>query len=273
MQMNNSSSIEKNRLADALRKIPPEVWCRIVKNGPEWYELEPLRHKFSGGAFSVFMLAIGLNAYQLKGRAEMNYFPQLNECLNGCDSMPQIEILYDYLASFYKKERLHAAKIERLARFLRSNLAERLWPQSSQEIASSIDRIWHSLGNIMGQKLHEKTICFAMKCLGISLMMGGENNFDFDAIPIPVDSRVCKFTNKLGLDFGEKSRPIQCYWGDILSSLQSTLPQINMIHLDSLIWQIAHLNEKELRSYFEDLDIDENICSILQYYVTILCFG
>lgn len=257
MRMNNFPAIKKSQLVDALRKIPPDAWYQIIKKGPEWYELEPLRNKFSDGAFSVFMLALGLNSYQLKGRAEMNYFPQLNECLKECSSIPRIEILHDLLATFYKKERLHSAKVERLARFLRSSLAERLWTQSSQEIASSIDHIWHSFANVMCQKLHEKTICFAMKCLGISLMMNGEHSFDFDAIPIPVDSRVSKFTNSLGLDFGERIRPIQCYWGGVLSSLRQTLPQINMIQLDSLLWQIAHLDEEELLSYFKGLGIGD----------------
>lgn len=261
MGINNPPSIQK-QLADALRKIPQEVWYQIVKKSPEWHELEPLRPKFSHGAFSVFMLAVGLNAYQLKGRAELNYFPQLYECLKGLDSVSRIEILHEYLAPFYKKERLNAAKVERLTRFLRSPLAQQLWTSSTQEIASSISPLWHTLGRVMCQKLHEKTICFAMKCLGVSLMMANKNNFDFQNIPIPVDSRICKFSNSLGIGFGEKSRPIQRFWKDVLASLQSTLPQINMIHLDSLLWQIAHLNEDELWSYFEDLSIN-NIGSLI----------
>ena len=263
MRMNNSPSIKKNQLADALCRIPQEVWYQIVKKGPEWYELEPLRYKFSDGAFSVFMLAIGLNAYQLKGSAELHYFPQLNECLTSCDSVPRLGILYESLAPFYKKERLNAVKIERLARFLQSPLAHQLWMQSPKEIASSINSLWHSLGNVMRQKLNEKTICFSMKCLGVSLMMASENNFDFRNVPIPVDSRISKFTNSLGIDIGEKIYAIQCFWEELLSLLRSTLPKINMIHLDSLIWQIAHLSEHELRSYFEDLGIDESIYRIL----------
>ena len=87
-------------------------------------------------------------------------------------------------------------------------------------------------------------------------MMANENSFDFQNIPIPVDSRVSKFTNSLGLDYGEKNRPIQCFWGDILSRLRPMWPQISMIHLDSLIWQIAHHDVDELQSYCKDLGID-----------------
>jgi DNA-(apurinic or apyrimidinic site) lyase len=255
MQVNKSSSIQ-NELADVLRTIPPHVWYEIVKKGPEWHELEPLRSKFPDSAFSVFMLTVGLNAYQLKGRAETSYFPILKVCLNGCDSVPRIETLHDTLAPFYKRERLNSAKLERLSRFLQSPLAYELWTASPQEIASSIDQIYHSLGRVMGQKLHEKTICFAMKCLGVSLMMANENSFDFQNIPIPVDSRINKFMNNLGLPIDENSRSIQRFWGDILSRLRPTLPPINMIHLDSFIWQIAHHDADELRTYCRDLGID-----------------
>lgn len=266
MQINNISSIQ-NQLAEILRMITLEVWQLIAKKNQEWLQLEPLRNKFLHGSFSVFMLTVGLNAYQLKGRAEQNYWPQLYEFMKDYDSVPCVGILYEYLAEFYKKERLNAAKIERLVRFLRSSLAEKLWIQSPQEIASSINRIWHSLGNVMKQKLHEKTICFAMKCLGVSLMMANDYSFDFQDVPIPVDSRIVKFTNSLGFNFGEKSRTIQCFWRDVLLSLQPTLPQINMIHLDSLIWQIAHFDTDELVSYFEGLGIADVGRSL------ILCFG
>jgi len=254
MQINNISSIQ-NQLTKILCKIPHDVWLHIAKKNQEWLQLEPLCNKFSHGSFSVFMMTVGLNAYQLKGRAELNYWPQLYECFKDHDSIPSAEALYEYLAEFYKKERLNAAKIERLDRFLRSSLANQLWIKSQQEIASSINQIWHSLGDVMKQKLHEKTICFAMKCLGVSLMIANEYSFDFENIPIPIDSRINKFTNSLGFDFGEKSRAIQFFWRDVLSSLQPFLPQINMIHLDSLIWQIAHHDTEELISYFEDLGI------------------
>jgi DNA-(apurinic or apyrimidinic site) lyase len=257
MQISNPPSIQ-TQLADTLRKIPLEVWYQIVKKGPEWHELEPLRHKFPDAAFSVFMMVVGLNAFQLKGRAEQNYFPQLYECLKNLDSISCIDTLHEFLAAFYKKERLNATKIERLSRFLQSSLAQQLWTISPQKISYSIEAIWHALGTVMNQKLYEKTICFAMKCLGVSLIMADENNFDFGSIPIPVDSRVCKFTNSLGIDFGQKSRLLQRFWGDVLASLRSTSPRINMIHLDSLIWQIAHHDTDEMQSYFKSLGININ---------------
>jgi DNA-(apurinic or apyrimidinic site) lyase len=118
-------------------------------------------------------------------------------------------------------------------------------------------KTWHDLGAVMNQALHEKTICFAMKCLGVSLMMAGEHDFYFADIPIPVDSRVCKFTERLGLKFGENTRKIQEFWQGVLSILRQPLPNINMIHLDSLIWQIAHQDNDGLRDYFAEMGIGD----------------
>jgi DNA-(apurinic or apyrimidinic site) lyase len=247
----------KDQLLEILRMIPSEAWQLIVKKEPEWQYLEPLNNKFLHGSFSVFMLAVGLNTYQLKGRAEITYWPRLYEVMKDYNSLPRVETLYEYLVEFYKEERLNAAKIERLSRFLGSPFAEKLWTKSPQEISSLTNHIWHSLGNVMRQELHEKSICFAMKCLGISLMMTNEYDFDIHAVPIPVDSRIIKFTNCLGIDIEEDIRIIQAFWKDIISSLHLTSPQINMIHLDSLIWQLAHHDTIELISYFEDLGIGE----------------
>jgi len=82
-----------------------------------------------------------------------------------------------------------------------------------------------------------------------------------------VDSRITKFTNSLGIDIGEKTLPIQNFWNSILSSLRPALPQINMIHLDSIIWQIAHHDTDELISYFNDLgiiDVGKRLSRLLQ---------
>jgi len=257
----------RDELIEILKKIPLESWQLIVKKEPEWQHLEPLRNKFPHGSFSVFMLAIGLNAYQLKGRAEITYWPQLYEVMKNYDSEPFVKALYEHLVEFYKTERLNAAKIKRLSRFLSSSLAEKLWNKFPQEISSMTDNIWRSLGNVMKQDLHKKTICFAMKCLGISLMMANEYDFDFHGIPIPVDLRITKFTNRLGIDIGEKTLPIQNFWNSILSSLRPTYSQINMIHLDSIIWQIAHHDTDELISYFNDLgiiDVGKRLSHLLQ---------
>lgn len=254
--MSNVTSIQ-NRLTETLGMIPPQTWQLIVKKDLQWQHLEPLRKIFLQGSFSVFLIAVGLNAFQLKGKAETAYWAKLYELLQDCDSIPSIEVLAEHLAKFYQKERLYNSKLERLSRFMSSPLAKDLWTKSFQEISTMTADIRQELGNAMNQALHEKTICFAMKCLGVSLMMSGEYEFDFSDVPIPVDSRICKFTDRLGLNFGKNTRKIQQFWQRILALLHLSQPKINMIHFDSIIWQIAHHNADELMDYFKELDLSE----------------
>lgn len=256
MRKNNITSIQ-NRLAEILGMIPPQTWQLIVKKDPQWRHLDPLRKILPQGSFSVFLMAVGLNAFQLKGKAETAYWAKLYELLEECESIPSIEVLAEHLAKFYQKERLYNSKLERLSRFMSSPLAKDLWTKSHQDISTMTVNIWQELGNVMNQALHEKTICFAMKCLGVSLILASEYEFDFHDVPIPVDSRICKFTDRLGLNFGDNTRKIQEFWQRILSLLRPSLPKINMIHLDSIIWQIAHHDTDELAAYFEKLGISD----------------
>ena len=96
-----------------------------------------------------------------------------------------------------------------------------------------------------------------MKCLGISLLIAREYDFDFSRIPIPVDSRIEALTQKVG-DEGIKDRKgIQRFWSEVLAELKERIPELSMIHLDSLCWQIGALGVAELRTYFERLELAE----------------
>jgi len=256
MQTKDNAIIQE-RLAEALAMIPQETWQRIVEQEPEWQCLEPFRPKLPKGSFSVFMMTVGLNAFQLKGKAETAYWAKLGKLLEDYGSISTIKALAEFLAKFYQKERLYTCKLERMARFLNSPLAYRLWEKDPGEISPMTSEIWRELGDTMNQALHEKTICFAMKCLGVSLMMAGEYDFAFQEIPIPVDSRITKFTKKLGIGIGENTRKIQEFWQGVLSFLFRSQPEINMIHLDSLLWQIAHYDTDELLDFFEQSGIPE----------------
>ena len=107
----------------------------------------------------------------------------------------------------------------------------------------------------MRQKPQDKTISFAMKCLGLSLMMKREYSFDFTKIPIPVDSRVARFTERVSILFSSDAKAIRQLWSEILTSLRECYPSLTMIHLDSLVWQIASLEDAGIKSYFEGLGI------------------
>ncbi len=245
----------KGEIAKILGQIPYNAWDSIVHNEPEWKHLHIFADRYKFGAFANLMLAVGLNDYQLKGKAEIAYWPVIRQKLQNLPAPSTLKELHLYLARFYENERMRTAKLNRLEKYFRSELAREIWESTPQSIATDFLNIWNKLAFIMGQNKSAKTICFAMKCLGIALLIKGEHNFDFTPIPIPVDSRVRKFTKELfGIQSDEEIRQV---WTEILTEIRKNDKRITMLHLDSLIWQIAPLTPSEIIKYFEKLGIKE----------------
>jgi len=245
--------LQEDKLVDIISNIPWDAWQRIVANEPEWQLMQPFLPRYRFGAFAVLMLTTGLNDYQLKGKADEAYWPQICALLEKSKTPESPPELGNLLEPLYQKERLATNKIERLERFLGSSLASNLWESSAQKISAEFLSYWYKLAEVMHQQPQDKTIVFAMKCLGISLLMAGEFQFNFGQIPIPVDSRVEKFTKSLGIQINS-TEDIRNFWSKILILLKRKDPRITMIHLDSLIWQIASLDKDELQEYFMDLN-------------------
>ena len=241
------------KLANLLSKIPPETWNAIVQKEPEWRHMREILEKYGFGRFAVLMLAAGLNDFQLKGKAEITYWPKLREILDRHKVPDSLEELENILAVFYRNERLPNLKLKRLNRFLSSELAKKLWRAKPDEVAKDFLRIWHELANTMRQSRKAKTITFAMKCLGIVLLMVGKSDFNFEKIPIPVDYRVRTFTKRLGV--AVKDDDVRRFWNGVLKELRKDM-KINMIHLDSLIWQIGTLSRHELVKYFAEFGLE-----------------
>jgi len=261
------SPLAKEQLVEILERIPWKTWEEIVEREPEWYCMEPFFGKFHYGSFAVLMLVTGLNDYQLKGKAEIAYWPPIHNLLKNSIPPSSPKDLHELLKPFYKNERLRSAKLQRLKRFLKSSLMHDLWDISPREVSKQFRDIWDSLAKTMEQNPRAKTICFAMKCLGLTLMMVKECQFDFPAIPIPVDSRVMRFTKGTGISASKNPQHIREIWSEVLSLLRSSIPEITMIHLDSLIWQIASLSDDELESYFGGIgiaDVGRDLLTFLQ---------
>jgi DNA-(apurinic or apyrimidinic site) lyase len=94
--------------------------------------------------------------------------------------------------------------------------------------------------------------------------MAGETNFDFENIPIPVDYRVREFTKRLGIKVID-DEDVRKFWNSVLEEIKKSV-EINMIHLDSLIWQIGVLSREEIVEYFARLglrDLGERIVEVL----------
>jgi len=233
--------------------IPVEVWNKIVREEPEWTHMFEFLEKYGFGKFATMIVVVGLNDFQLKGRSELAYWPNIKEILKSNKIPESPRELESILTEFYSNERFPDLKLRRLNRFLSSRLAESLWNARPKDMAENFLRIWHELANTMGQDRSKKTIVFAMKCLGVALLMAGESNFNFEKIPIPVDSRVKKFTERLGVVVGS-DEDVRRFWSKVLEELRKMM-DINMIHLDSLIWQIGVLSKGEIIDYFAKLNL------------------
>jgi DNA-(apurinic or apyrimidinic site) lyase len=260
------SSDSVSTASTVLSLIPIEVWNKIVQEEPEWKHMRKFLESYGFGRFAVLMVATGLNDFQLKGKAEVAYWPKICRVLKAHKVPDSIQELKSILSEFYANERLPELKLRRLNRFLSSRLAEWLWNAEPKELAENFLKIWYDLAATMRQKKDAKTIVFAMKCLGIALLMAGESNFNFERIPIPVDYRVREFTKRLGVTVRD-DEDVRNYWGRVLGKLRENGLEVNMIHLDSLIWQIGVLSKAEILDYFSKLglrDVGERIVEVVR---------
>lgn len=238
------------QVSDALKVLPLSVWETIVKRGAAYREMNTLALRYPSGVFLTLMVVVGLNDYQLKGKAEVAYWPPLRRHLDALHVPDSLKDLERILEPFYQKERLNNIKVNRLRRFLKSSLARRLWNMTPKEAAKQLRGIWREIALVMIQKSSDKTIAFAAKTLAIGLLLLNETGFDFSGIPVPVDSRVRDLTPSLNDD-----HRVRQFWDDTLERLRETEPNLTHLHLDSLLWQYGGATNRRL--YLIDLGIGE----------------
>lgn len=247
----------ENELVNILSSVPIHIWNDIIKQEPEWIYFKDLNDLYRINAFALIVLTAGLNAYRIRGNAEKTYFPEIAKHLNNLKHRDDYFAIKRTFLNFYKKELAYKSKIKRLNKFYDSELAKYLWNiDDINEISKNFKDIWYKLSKTMNSKPRQKTIVFAMKCLGISLIMNGIYEFDFDDIPIPVDSRIKSFVKNLGIDF-KNDEDIIAFFDIVLKSLKQNIPNLTMIHLDSLLWQIGKLDKENMRIYFANLNLED----------------
>jgi len=242
------------KVAEVIGEIPFNVWESIVKEEPEWRNMEPFLSSYDFGRFAVLMMATGLNDFQLRGKAEIAYWPRIRELLEFSSVPESLEEMCEILSTFYRTERLSELKLRRLRRFIFSPVARLIWGGNPEEVSEKFPEIWLKLAGTMNQGPEAKTISFAMKCLGIALLIAGVSSFEFEKIPIPVDSRVRAFTERLGFSGDDSS--VREFWNCVLEEMRKKNPGVTMIHLDSLIWQIGRLSHEEIVEYFERFGVE-----------------
>jgi len=247
-----------------LSRIPYPVWEEFVRNEPEWRFTEPVLECYGPSRFLTFMVMAGLNDYQLKGPAEEKYWPPLVEHVIQRPIPESPEDLEEALKGFYEKERLRTAKIKRLRRFLGSSLALKMWKSDPAELARSFKDTWYGIGHIMNQRKERKTIVFSMKCLGIGLLMLGLREFDFTGIPVPVDVRVRSLLKRWGLIVERApEQEIQSLCEEMLQGIKRAEPAVNMIHLDSFLWQVEAFYKTDAIKSLMDMGMEADLAGAI----------
>jgi len=227
------------RITDTLRRVPLEVWDTFVRNEPEWQFTTPVLERYGPNRFLTFMVMAGLNDFQLKGPAERSYWPPLVKYVEVHPVPSSPAELGEILKGFYWRERLPSTKLKRIDRFLNSPVAQELWERDPFHIAREFKRFWYQIAVTMRQEKERKTVVFSSKCLGIGLLMLGVRDFDFTGIPVPVDSRVRDLLERWKLiSKGASEREIQSLCEEMLGGIREGEPLVNMIHLDSFLWQM-----------------------------------
>ena len=235
-----------------LAQLPAEVWQATVLEEPEWKWMLPLSKVWDFGHFAALFIVLGLNDYQTKGKADVGYWPKVVPLIYPGPVPRNTLQLVDILRPFFVKERFAQNKLKRLTHFLESSLCREIWTSNAASLAAGFGRIWRSLARTMGQQPTDKTIAFAMKCLALALLMVDEIGFDFGAIPVPVDSRVRSVSARLGLSGGDDATERE-RWRKVLDRIRKLHPDITMVHLDSLLWQIGTLSLREMESHLNKL--------------------
>jgi len=235
-----------------LAQFPSLAWKATVTEEPEWKWMHSLSEVWEFGHFAVVFIVLGLNDYQTKGKADVGYWPKVVPLIARESDPKEPRQLIDILEPFYRRERLAHNKVKRLKRFVKSELCHQIWANDSSSVAADFGGIWRALGRTMDQEPTKKTIAFGMKCLALALLMVGETRFNFGAIPVPVDSRIRSVSARLGLPKTDEATERK-RWHNALDRIQESRPEITMVHLDSLLWQIGTLPQQEMEAHLVTL--------------------
>lgn len=237
-------------IASILSEVPETSWNSILLESSMYDNIHMLSKKMEYGPFAVLVIILALNDYQLKGKAEKNYWPMLDALLNSkIKNKISKDEMQKILIPFYQAERFADQKIKRMEKFINSPLADKIWNYNAKEVSEHFNNIWIDLSRVMGQKKDKKTIVFSMKCLGRSLIMYNETSFNFDNIPIPVDSRIERITKNFNFTVNNENQ-IRDIWSKVLDMIQANGVTINMMHLDSFLFKLTSALEYQNHQLF-----------------------
>ncbi len=188
------------------------------------------RHLEDAERFLKLVVTNSLVSYQLSGKGEDWWW----EFAEWFTENPGGE--YDeFLASSRFNKRLLPVKLRRSRRFLEAVKNVHLLPYYTRMV-----ELWKFIANIMGSPPTSKTIVFAVKMYGYAARIATGNFIPYPSeIPIPVDSRIKKLTERLG-----GKDPI-AFWREVAK--RSGVPPL---HIDSILWPL--LGNEELSKVYEE---------------------
>ncbi len=230
------------RISRALAPIPWTTWHPPrpeFLERPSFKDMGEIPTRYPPSAFITLMAMAGLNDYQTIGRAESGYWPRFWRHVKGNEAPGTPVQMADMLKPFYSDERLYPAKVNRLYRFLSSSLANSMWNMQPEQAAEDLPNLWRLIAVTMGQKCEAKTIAFAPRTIGTALRILGVDSFNYEGIPIPVDSRLHSLTPNLLED-----ETVRTFWEYVLLNIQKTEPRVLMYHLDAFLWPYAGAGDK-----------------------------
>ena len=283
-----SNNIERlaDRVASILSKLDnKEIWMKIIENEPEWriikrYKIdEDFEDQF--GKFALIMIATAINDYYLGVESAEDYWNRVIKRI-ACEKEKLIKLNNDNfikrLAYIYaqaltgskpscnkyngRREKPVAdynKKLWRLFKLFMSPLPSRIVEMKKDDFRNTktLNQIWKNLAKAMKQNTNAKTITFAMKTIGIALIMrDDEVLFDF-AIPIPVDFRIKNITRRITSCHGIRELSevqIQKFWEIVINKMNKKLKniKIDVIYIDSLLWQLDR-DPGGVQNYFKNL--------------------
>jgi len=195
---------------------------KIEMNDPQYLALKHLKKRTNASPPIICQLAVAnaLVCYQLSGTGEQ-YWEEFSVKMPPISSSSDVlNAMIDFLHHSTFNKRLVQTKIARLKR------AENVLPHISHKTPMS--EVWRLLGTTFGPQ--KKTTCFAVKMFGYAKRLVFNKFITFpDQIPIPVDSRIKRFTQRFCPC--KKEKEVVEFWFSVAKATK-----LAPLHLDSLGW-------------------------------------
>ncbi|MCL4344463.1 MAG: N-glycosylase/DNA lyase [Nitrososphaerota archaeon] len=209
-----------------LKSVGLDYIYSLENEDPQLISLRELAAKLENGVFYDVSLLAALVAYRLRGTGEL-YWSDLAKTHEFTPSSP-FDIVENFLVS--RRELAIRGKLARLEKLRKANFSVM---ENFVEYKNDPKKLYDRISGALNGG-GEKTLSFAIKIFYYSVLAKENQRIALPySIPIPVDSRVIKVSQAIGLINAECSEQnkISEAW-----NLISRISNIQPLHIDSYIW-------------------------------------